>query len=488
LLIKQSDTPLSRTICNLLIIISAAWLLINFASVYFFLDGGKSHRIESAAYFFAAVILFKIILQRESLTPPGGIIHSDEPHLYLRIFLLLLPILIWTLLYIPYISTPFLSDDYVFIIKYSDSPFVFDDAGFFRPAFSSVFYIFLKIFGADPVPFRLLNLLLHLGCSVLVFKITERLSSSFIISYIAALFFLLNPLQAEAALWISGLQETLWVFFVLAAMAVYIRKKELTASSILFTTIFITLSLLSKETAVCFIALFMVVDYLAFGFKRGRNLKYSYLLNALILIVYFFVRSRFASIPGEHLPAVGIYFVKTFLSRPFKSLLYPWNQAYSGVMPGVKFAIAVVFTVVVSLHYIKKKPEGTALILSGLGFLFIPLIPPMGMFYVAPDLQGSRYLYLSSFGWGLLLSIIIYKLINRKTISLLIALFLVVALSQCLKKNLEPWGRAGEIISTLPADFNETGAPDNYYGAYILRNGAREFKILRTEMGLIHRD
>jgi hypothetical protein len=157
-------------------------------------------------------------------------------------------------------------------------------------------------------------------------------------------------------------------------------------------------------------------------------------------------------------------------------------------MPGVKFAIAAVFTAVASLHFIKKKPEGTSIILSGLGFLFIPLIPLTGMFYVAPDLQGSRYLYLSSFGWGFLLSIIIFKLINRKTLSVLIALFLVVALSLCLKKNLEPWGKAGEIISTMPVDFNETVAPDNYYGAYILRNGTEEFKILRTEKGLLHGD
>jgi hypothetical protein len=157
-------------------------------------------------------------------------------------------------------------------------------------------------------------------------------------------------------------------------------------------------------------------------------------------------------------------------------------------MPGVKFALAAVFTAVVSVHFIKKKPEGTSIFLSGLGFLLIPLIPLTGMFYVAPDLQGSRYLYLSSFGWGLLLSIIIFKLINRKTLSVLIALFFVIVLSLCLKKNLEPWGKAGEIIKSLPADFRETSVPDNCYGAYILRNGAREFKILRTEKGLLHGD
>jgi hypothetical protein len=488
LLLKQDDKPLSGAICNLLIIISTGWLLINLASVYFFLGGSKIHRIESAAYIFTAAILFKIILQRKSLFPQEGNISSDESHLNLKIFLLFLPVLIWILLYIPYISTPFLSDDYVFIMKYSYSPFVFDNAGFFRPAFSSIFYIFLRIFGADPVPFRLFNLLLHLGCSVLAYKITEKLSSSFIISCISALFFLLNPLQAEAVLWISGLQETLWVFFVLSAMAVYIRKKELTISSILLTAIFIMLSLLSKETAVCFIILFIAVDYLAFGFKRGLNLKYSYILNILILIFYFLVRSCFASIPGEHLPAVSIYFVKTFFSRPFKSLLFPWNQAYSGAMPGVKFAIAAIFTAIIFLYFIKKKPERMAFVLSGLGFLFVPLIPLTGMFFVASDLQGSRYLYLSSFGWGLLLSIIIYKLINQKTISVLIALFLVIMLSFCLKRNLEPWDRAGEIIKSLPADFNETTAPDNYYGAYILRNGAKEYKILRIEKGLIHKD
>lgn len=476
---KPSDKLSLPKICVLFLIISASWFLINLGVVYFFLNGEKVHRVETAAYIFAVAVILKIILGAGGTEWTETDFEPDDISRVLKIILLSAPILLFIFLYLPYFRTPFLSDDYVFIVKYSKSPFVFGEAEFFRPAFSSVFYILLKIFGANPLPFRLVNLFLHIGSSVLAYKIIARLSSSFLFSYIAVLFFFLNPLQAEAVLWISGMQETLWVFFLLLSVFVYTRKKDLKLRDIVFTSLFISLSLLSKETAVCFIAVMIMIDLLIFRFKRGKNLKHSYLLNGSILVLYLFIRFLFVSIPGEHLPQTNLYFWKNFLGRPFRSLLYPWNQAYCGVLPTIKFFAAFVFLALLFSYFITRKQKGVRWILSGLGLILLPLIPLTGMFYVAPDLQGSRYLYLSSLGWGLMISVLIYKFITHKTVRIFIWVFLILMLSFCLKKNLEPWGKAGEALNGLPADFMEKGAPDNYYGAYILRNGVKEYDLLR---------
>jgi hypothetical protein len=58
----------------------------------------------------------------------------------------------------------------------------------------------------------------------------------------------------------------------------------------------------------------------------------------------------------------------------------------------------------------------------------------------------------------------------------------VLLLSITLSGNLQVWKRAGAIIRTLPEDMAREEAPDNFHGAYILRNGFDEFQILRLEI------
>ena len=480
MIIKNDKNPLFEKISNLLIIISSFWLLFNIAAVYLFFKGGKPHRIETAAYIFITAIIIKLILIWKNNKEEQNIPIWPNPQSSTKILLFLFSIVAWILLYFPYLNAPFLSDDYVFIVKYMDSAFVFDESGFFRPVFSSFFYILMKLFGTNPLPFHLFNLCFHLGSAIMIYRIAEKLSGSFFPAFSAGLIFFLNPVQAEAALWISGLQETLWTFFFLAALTIHLQKRDLTVRSTLFASFFVFISLLSKETAVCFLPFFIVLDLAVYKFKRGNKLKYAYIAYFLILVFYLLLRSNFSDIPAEHLPAISFLFIKKILSQPFKVFLFPWNRLFAGQMILLKFIISSAFVIITTIYFLKIKDHFRHL-MAALAFIYFPLIPLSGMFYVASDLQGSRYLYLSSFGWGLLLSLVIFKLIGKKVISILFAIFLVIILSLCLKTNLKPWSMASDIIKILPANLKGTMVPDNIYGAYILRNGKAEYEVLKHQ-------
>jgi hypothetical protein len=66
-------------------------------------------------------------------------------------------------------------------------------------------------------------------------------------AFIVSLIFLVSPFQAEAVLWISGLQERLWVFSLLLAALFYTRTKESGKTEIILVSLFTIIALLSNE-------------------------------------------------------------------------------------------------------------------------------------------------------------------------------------------------------------------------------------------------
>jgi hypothetical protein len=120
--------------------------------------------------------------------------------------------------------------------------------------------------------------------------------------------------------------------------------------------------------------------------------------------------------------------------------------------------------------------------LQGIGLVFIGALPLLKMFYVASDLQGSRFLYFSVFGWSVMLASIFQGLIRTRMAYIILAAFLLLGFGITLSGNLVVWEKAEGIIQGLPENVTQENAPDNFHGAYILRNGLTEFKMLRSEI------
>jgi hypothetical protein len=114
-----------------------------------------------------------------------------------------------------------------------------------KRAFDGTSYYHIEIFIA--LPFHVLSFSLHLGCSVLVYFLSKRIFKLFTMAFIVSLIFLVSPFQAEAVLWISGLQELLWVFSLLLAALFYTSTKEIGKTAIILTSLFTIIALLSNE-------------------------------------------------------------------------------------------------------------------------------------------------------------------------------------------------------------------------------------------------
>ena len=464
------------SILNSLLTLSLVWVVVNLSYVYLVRHGAKAYRVETSFFIFGFFVLLKLVSGKAYEHGADALIFRDEE----KAILVTVALFCWLLIYLPFLKFPFLSDDYVFLMRLKDGHHIVLAEGFFRPIFNLVFFVLLRIFGYTALPFHVLGFSLHLGCSVLVYFLLERMFKSFAMAFLGALVFLFSPVQAEAVLWISGLQELLWVFWLLLAAFFYTRTEEIGKTEIILASLFTAVALLSKETAVCFILFFPALDIFAYRFKRGRHLKWAYIAFVIILAFFGLVRAVVLTIPSDFLGLPNRLFIKNFLIQPFKVFVAPWNQSYFGGLAALKYVLLTAGALILCAASLKSKIGRPFLL--GIGLIYAGVLPLYRMFYVALDLQGSRYLYFSVFGWSVVLASVFQGLIKRKAAYVILSASLLLGLGLALSGNLLVWKKAGGIIQTLPENMVREAAPDNFYGAYILRNGYDEFKILKLEI------
>lgn len=118
------------------------------------------------------------------------------------------------------------------------------DPELYVPLTLLAYQILHAVFGPTALPFHLASLSLHLGSSLLVFAIVQRLSHSREaegpersqeaegpersrgVALVVASLFAIHPLQTEAVLWASALKDVFSGFLFLAALLLYLRYRE----------------------------------------------------------------------------------------------------------------------------------------------------------------------------------------------------------------------------------------------------------------------
>lgn len=140
--------------------------------------------------------------------------------------------------------------------------------GNYNPLTIFSFAIEKAIFGLNPTVFHFNNLLLHLICIFLVYRIALSLKLTTTAAVIVTLLFAIHPMRVESVTWITERKDVLFGAFYLGAIFQYIRystsqpKQPKIYWSILLLFI---LSLLSKIQAVALPLSFLAIDY---WFKR----------------------------------------------------------------------------------------------------------------------------------------------------------------------------------------------------------------------------
>lgn len=180
----------------------------------------------------------------------------------------------------PYIHNISLIPD--FFIGSSHYPGIFNFKflyNFYRPIPFTLYTLLYSAFGSVPFPFHLLQLLIHITNSFLIYLILTKFFKRYAVALILALIFLIHPLNSETTIYISNLQDTLFMFFGLIAFYgfIKIRSSLISYKKLLLLTFFILLSLFSKESGILF--LFIILFY---------SFLYSKINIKRLIIAFFF--------------------------------------------------------------------------------------------------------------------------------------------------------------------------------------------------------
>jgi hypothetical protein len=323
------------------------------------------------------------------------------------------------------------NDDFSWLkaARYDMTPgnlFTFRVVDFFRPLVNLSFYVMEKIAPGNIRMHYGFNLFLHILCTLLVFRLIEKLVKSERLAAAAAALFAVTSVHSAAVMWISARTTLLSTCFLLASFDVLLsgggrERLRLTAAIALYV-----LALAAKEEAIA--GVFLVALLFAL---RGRDApaggadRRALALFAAVSIVYLamrqfvmggFFRENWG--PGVQAPmnlAGGFLF--QLYPWPFFSLVYPrgtYIPESSGTL-GPELAAVPAVILLVAAGFAAKRSYAMNL---AVGWSLLALLPVSFFryrFFSTVSISQSRYYYLSSVGTTLVIALLLSMLWKERS-------------------------------------------------------------------------
>src|ERR1039458_7273236 len=140
---------------------------------------------------------------------------------------------------------------------------------YYRPLMTTVFSIIYTLFGPHQFYFHIVQLLICIGSSLLLYMFFSYFLEPFL-SLVLAIIFLVHPINSQIVYSIPNMQDALFFFF--GILGLYLLARYKSPLSLIFVALCLLLSLLSKETGVVFIPISLLYIFL---WDRKRLLPFS---------------------------------------------------------------------------------------------------------------------------------------------------------------------------------------------------------------------
>ena len=310
---------------------------------------------------------------------------------------------------------------------------------FYRPLSAAFGVMQYKLWRQNPWGYRLVSIMLHLLCAIVVYKVCLLMSCQRASALFGASLFAVHPVNVESVVWISAASSFTGIFVILSVYA--FMKDRLFPSLAMFA-----LGLLSKEVVIMLPAAMLVFSVHRDGVKKGTVKLLPFFMAA---VVYLGVRALILGhntfgggmvqpmqdrIPSM-LVAMADYMrllVFPFYLRPF----YPAAWYASLTDPRVMVS-ALLLIAAAAFVYFRFRRDRDLLFLSCMLFVF--LIPPVWFVNVLAGggdesaYIAERYLYMSTMSLSIMAALYASRMGNaaRKIVmSSLIVLFMALAVLQ----------------------------------------------------------
>jgi len=264
--------------------------------------------------------------------------------------------------------------------------------------------------GLKPLSYHLLNLILHLLNTFLVYRLASRLSkNNNVISFATALLFGIHPLHVESVAWVSERKDVLYAFFFLLGLISYVRYIEKALlKDLFFTFIWFALSILSKPAAIIFPVVLFTID---FFYKRkisGKILleKIPFiLLSALFAWLTLGAQKTVGATDKAAVFSFGdrilfgfygyaMYFLKTIF--PVNLVAFYPTPPINEALPSYFFITPVFFLATVILCLLTWRKN--RVVTFGFLFYFVNLLLVLQLVVIGSALMADRYTYIPLIG------------------------------------------------------------------------------------------
>gem|GEM_PF-490984 len=285
-----------------------------------------------------------------------------------------------------------------------------------RPFLLFTFFLNYKIGGLDTFGYHILNLLIHTINAFVLYLIFFRYAETnkdkkYSLKYLlAAVIFLIHPINTESVTYISSRSSVLSGFFVLMSLLCFFRGTEdrLHAGFYIASILFFTLGLSTKEASIVLFPLLILFDY--FFISKGlknlfSRLKYYFLYILLIsLLSAIYIHYVTMPMPDAERPwHTHILTELKVFAEYLKLLLIPVGLNIdhdikpSNFIDGyVVFSLALMLTLISTAIFLKKR---WPVISFAIIWVFINMAPFLAI--RLNDFMAERWMYIASIGFSI---------------------------------------------------------------------------------------
>lgn len=335
-----------------------------------------------------------------------------------------------------------------------------------------------KVFGSSPIYHHFAMALLHITASYLLFVFVRRISGETLLGLCTALLFAVSYISAETVARVMYMQYVLCAIFFLAALLCITYRKS--RYSMLFAFLSFILGLMCKEIILIFPFVVLIYDYF-FGDPLGLSKRWKvyvalFSITIFYLIIKFSFPTRFGSMGflsrgeapyviffREHglLKGMCLYGIK-LITIPFKHIVISVNRFVFGTYASIIKGALIAVNCLPIFAYLRLDPRKFLLdkvFWFGLIWVIINAVPFTHLLdsidYNNGGLINTRYLYLSSMGFALMVGRSLQQLIierrrwlKRISVALFIAILLISMV--ILYGNNSAYQYAAEIAREIP--------------------------------------
>jgi|GEM_PF-1685761 len=356
------------------------------------------------------------------------------------------------------------------------------------------------LWGMYPAGFHLTNILLHIGCVLLLFYIVLPVSGSKSVAFFSSLIFGLHPINTEAVTYISGRSDSLFLFFMLASLLLYIKEGGhkniiIKTGCMALSVIAYFISLLSRETALVFPVLLIAYEIFISG-KKGFKSLIKPLLFLAVAAMFLVIRSKVLPVanPIQNQPIVlqGLalpFFplLSKIIVKYFYIMLFPVNLHMWNIQDLVKSVIEKEFflniillaAIIAAAIALVKRDRKAAFWLSWFIIFLLPHLPPVKL--NAPF--AEHWIIASSIGIYVIAASFIFAMISKFnatkwTAFVILSLIAIYLATLTVSRNVdwldEPsiynntlkYGRYPNVLSNLGVYYEIRGEYDNSVKAH----------------------